>query len=181
MTRMHAAGFALVSAVTISGAASAVPLDALRGPARPAGHAGSSSRGGWLIAVDAGWSFLAADGSAPALGFSARAGYAFAGGASIDVAYDDVGVPLTAGAGALQAVSAGLRYELPLDAIPFAEVRVGSAFQGANAWPAGSMGLGVALPLAHAVRVQLTARDWLVPQGAVRSVFGALLGLEVRL
>ena len=166
-------------------AAAIVLLAALRGPARPAGHAASGGHHGFLLAVDAGAALREAthgDPSASAGAFSARAGYAF-GAASIDLAYDDLGVPLTPGAnGSLQMFSIGARYELLSPVIPFAEVRFGPAFHGAATTVAASIGGGLAVPLARALRIQLTARDWLVSAGdSVRPVLSALLGLEVRL
>lgn len=165
----------------------APPLAFLKSPPiLRSGHAGGGPGSGWIVGVDAGLSTrfaLGGDPSAGGLGFGARLGYAFRGGFQVDARYDDLGVHLRDldPNGVLQATTLGARYELPLFILPFAEVRIGPAFDATSAWFAAAVALGVAVPIARPLSIDLTARDWLVPAGdSLHSILTVQLGLTVR-
>jgi hypothetical protein len=155
-------------------------------PIFSAAHGGSGPRPGWILGADTGWSTRFAEGVSPGAqgwGFGARAGYAFGGRFQVDARYDYLGVRLRDPVhdGALQAATVGARYELPLFVLPFAEVRVGPSFDSANAWFAAALALGVAIPVARPLSIDVTVRDWLVPEGdALHSILTVQLGFTIR-
>jgi hypothetical protein len=152
----------------------------------PAARGGRGPRPGWILGADTGWSTRFGEGANPATGawgFGARAGYAFGGGFQPDARYDDLGVHLgdVDHGGVLQAATVGARYELPLFVLPFAEARVGPSFDSSAAWFAAALAVGVAVPVARPLSIDLTVRDWLVPAGdALHSILTVQLGFTVR-
>ncbi|HSN27715.1 MAG TPA: hypothetical protein VLT45_15590, partial [Kofleriaceae bacterium] len=87
--------------------------------------------------------------------FGARAGYQLPSGLAVQARFDKLGVDAPDGTGALDAVSGGIRYSLPMVPMPFAEAAIGATFTGQDV--AASAGIGVGLSLLPARHVSFDA------------------------
>ncbi len=150
-----------------------------------AGRSEGRALSGLQLRVDAGGSARFAVGGDPtegAWGFGASLGYAWPSGISLDARYDDLGVDRTdVAATPLQTASAGVRFNAPFVVMPFGEVRCGSAFDTMGVFFAAAIALGVEVPITRYLSVEVTVRDWLVPDPtALRSVATFQAGLTLR-
>ncbi len=151
------------------------------------GHSGGRAPSGLFVAVDTGWAWLVgqADASARATTdfhtnawcFGARAGYQLRSGLAVQARYEHLGVSAPDGSGALDFVTAGVRYGLPSEIEPFAEVDVGPALHGSAVSPGAALGVGIAVLASRHVAFDLAAHDWLVDIGGVRHAPTLTLGI----
>lgn len=175
----------------------AVPSIALAEPAPVIGHlhgidpvlvgsfGGGHGRGGlaprgWFIGADTGWAWFvsmpdaAARTTSPprdnAWCFGARAGYQLASGLAVQARFDKLGVDAPDGSGAVDMISAGVRYSIPIVPMPFAEAMVGPGIHGSAVDPGAGIGLGVSLLVARHVAFDGALRDWIVDLGGVRHI-----------
>lgn len=182
----HELSGALSETSLVAGLSSWLPMRPV-GHFRPAGHQGGGPHGGVFIGIDTGLAVSLPAGTDPAersLTFGARTGYEFPNGLALQLRYDYLGVaphltsPPTSGA---QIGSVGVRYSIPfLFPLPFFEAMWGPAFNGAVASVAGGLGVGASFPIGRHVRVDVSARDWVMPiDGHVRQIFTFTLGSSV--
>jgi hypothetical protein len=158
----------------------------LVGGAGSAGRFAAGPEAGLLLEVEGAWAATLpspADPGQQGWGFGARAGWALQSGLSVHARYDDLGTEPSGVRPPLQLATAGLRYSVPfLVPMPFAEVDVGPAFVGGGVNPGGGAELGVSLPVARSLLVDLAAHDWLVPvAGVLRQTLSVGVGLAVTL
>lgn len=113
--------------------------------------------------------------------FAARAGWSFPNGLAVHVRYDDLGVEPASSRSPLQIATVGLRYAVPFFVpMPFAEVDAGPAFAVGTVWFGAGAGLGLSLPIAGLVLVDLVVRDWFVPiADNLRQTFTVGAGLTI--
>lgn len=180
----------LVLVVAISGRAVASPrpllgrlgsLDPVLVAAFGGGHGhGSRAPHGWFIGADTGWAWflstpgqLARTSGTPredAWCFGARAGYQLASGLAVQTRFDKLGVDAPDGSGPLDAISAGIRYSLPIVPMPFVEAMVGPTLHGSQAAVSAGLGIGVSVLVARHVTFDAAGRDWIVDLGSVRHI-----------
>ena len=179
---------------TISGAslaggpASFLPLR-LVGHVGSAGHAGHGPRGGLFLGVDTGIAVAIASGDDPmhdAFTFGVRGGYELRNGLAIQLRYDDLGVkPELAGPPSspspVQLGTFGVRYAMPfLFPLPFFEAMWGPRVYGGSVSLGGGLGLGASFPIGGFVRIDASARDWLMEiDDRVRQILTFDVGLAV--
>ncbi len=142
------------------------------------GHSGGRAPAGAFLGVDTGWAWLVgeADASARATAsfqtdawcFGARFGYQLRSGLAVQTRYEHLGVSAPDGSGSLSFVTAGVRYALPAEIEPFAEVEVGPAFHGSGVSAGAGLGIGIAVLATRHVAFEAAGRDWLVDLGGVR-------------
>jgi hypothetical protein len=115
--------------------------------------------------------------------FGVRAGWAARNGLSVHVRYDDLGTEPAGIRPPLQFATAGLRYTVPFVVpMPFAEVDAGPAFVGSDVHFGAGAALGLSVPLAPQILVDVAAHDWLVPvAGTLRQTLSVGLGIAVTL
>ena len=191
MRRVSAGVLALL--VAVSGRAAARPglgpswlrglgrLDPVLVGAFGSGHGrGVRAPQGWFFGADTGWAWLVGMPATATRGgsttrsnawcFGARAGYQLRSGISVQARFDKLGVEAPDGSGALDTVSAGIRYSLPTVPMPFAEVMAGPTLHGSDAAASAGVGLGVSLLVARHVGFDAVARDWIVDLGGVHHI-----------
>jgi hypothetical protein len=102
---------------------------------------------------------------------------------SFHARYDDLGTEPSGIRPPLQFATVGLRYAVPfLVPMPFAEVDVGPTFVGSDVHFGAGAALGLSVPLARQVLVDVAGHDWLVPvAGVLRQTISIGLGLSVTL
>ncbi len=161
----------------------AMPLPVLVGTVGGGGGALSHAPSGVYVGADTGLGIMLGSPSYPAedaWSFGATAGYQWRSGLALQGRFDDLGVAPPRGGGSLLVASAGLRYSMPLVAMPFAEALVGPTFNGSHAAPAAGIGLGVSLPVLRHLALDLSVRDWIADlDGAVRNTPTVELGFAV--
>jgi len=175
------AAFLSIVAISVGAAgktatAETVGSSALRGSsilARPiggafaGGHVGGGPMGGPLLGVEGGWATTLAAGNDVSQGsasFGVRAGWSFPNGIALHARYDDLGVEPASSRTPLQLATMGLRYSVPFFVpMPFAEVDAGPAFAAGGVWFGAGASLGVSIPIAGLVLIDLVGRDWFVP------------------
>ena len=151
------------------------------------GHGGRAPHG-WFLGADTGWAWfvgapdaIARTTSQPprdnAWCFGARAGYQLASGLAVQARFDKLGVDAPDGSGSLDAVSAGVRYSLPVVPMPFAEAMVGPMFHGSDASASAGVGVGLSLLVARHVAFDGAVRDWIVDLGSVRHIPTVTFGI----
>ncbi|HUJ62242.1 MAG TPA: hypothetical protein VLX92_27230 [Kofleriaceae bacterium] len=150
------------------------------------GHGGRAPHG-WFLGADTGWAWLvgmsdvdARESSPPRDNhwcFGARAGYQLATGLAVQVRYDRLGVEAPDDH-AIGAVSAGVRYSVPIVPMPFAEAMVGPTFHGSSVEAGAGVGIGVSLLVARHLAFDLAARDWIVDLGGVHHIPTVTFGIS---
>ncbi len=140
---------------------------------------------GWQLRIDAGPSarFANGDGASGNDAWALGIGLAFVlrRGISIDGRYEDLGISRGSTSTPLQTATAGIRYALRLPVRPFAELRCGTAFDITGAFFASAIALGLEVPVSRFLRVEVSVRDWLVPDSAMlHSIATFNVGLTVR-
>jgi hypothetical protein len=157
----------------LSGSSFAMPVSSLPlrlvGHVGSPGHAGHGARGGIFLGVDTGIALAVASGNDPmrdAWTFGVRGGYEFPNGLALQLRYDDLGVEphLTVPPSSpVQIGTFGLRYSIPfLFPMPFFEAMWGPSVYGGSVSLGGGFGLGLSFPIGGFVRIDASARDWLM-------------------
>jgi hypothetical protein len=161
---------------------------AIAPPARLVGGAGGGSfvshaPSGFYLGAETAWTVAPPANADPAhsgWGFGLRAGYQLASGLAPQLRFDDLGITPPGQDHVVLCATAGLRYVLPLFPMPYVEVGAGPAFVGSGASIAGAVAIGLALPVARHVEVDVSAHDWIVsPGGNLRQVLGFGVGVAV--
>ncbi len=150
------------------------------------GH-GARAPHGWFVGADTGWAWfigmpdvVARASSVPrdnAWCFGGRAGYQLASGLAVQARFDELGVGAPDGSGSLAALSAGVRYSVPIVPMPFAEAMVGPTFHGSDAAASAGVGIGLSLLVARHLAFDAAARDWIVDLGGVHHIPTITLGI----
>ena len=143
------------------------------------GHGGRAPHG-WFIGADTGWAWFlgmpevaARATTAPredAWCFGARGGYQLRSGLAVQMRFDKLGVEAPDGSGPLDAISAGVRYSVPIVPMPFAEAMIGPTIHGSDVVASAGLGVGVSVLLARHVAFDATGRDWIVDLGGVHHI-----------
>jgi len=153
------------------------------------GHATHAPHG-WFFGADTGLAWLvgATDVEARTTGssavdskawcFGARFGYQSASGLAVQARFDKLGVGAPDGSGELVAVSAGVRYSVPVAPMPFAEALVGPAFHGSDVSPTVGLGVGASLVVARHLAFDASLRDWIVDIDGMHHVPTLMLGIS---
>ncbi len=154
-------------------------------------HVGGGPREGLLVGIDLGAAlpiFVGNNEAAASFAAGGLVGWQFPNGVAVLFRYQDLGLrPDVVANTQWQLATFGMRYTFPyIIPQPFLEALVGLSLVNSNAplapgggnlqiSPGGAVGVGLALPLARHVAVEVAARDWLSPIGG--DLF-QILGLE---
>lgn len=190
ITASHAA---VVLAALLASPAAADPLHHIPDAILIGSFGGSSGGGGhaphgWFLGADTGWAWLVGASTvversaiihptSNGWSFGARAGYQLVSGLAVQARYDHLGVDAPDDNVGLSLVSAGVRYTLPAELAPFAEVMVGPALHAATTSPGAALALGLSVLATRHLTFDLTGRDVVVDIGGVHHVPSVTLGI----
>ncbi len=159
------------------------PLAVLVGAAGGGGGGYAHVPGGLFLGADSGVATIlpsGKDSAHAAWTFGARGGYQWRSGVALQARFDDLGVEAPSGGPTLLTATAGLRYSLPFEPMPFGEVLVGPAIFGSQVTPTVAVGVGISLPVLRHLVFDLSVRDWVMDvDSAVRNVLTGELGVSV--